>query len=160
MVQAQRRRRTSFRVGAVGARGGADEVDEEDGHDLALLAARRLLRERSPEWEREARAPRGSPQPQLGQTITARVYKNWHEADTSPVAISPATFMTMDEARSVLRPLEQDQALERRSSRPTSCWPSCASWSRAEAWVRVEPGTTDGAGGSDGERLRQAVGGP
>ena len=61
-------------VGAVGAGGEADEVDEEHGDDLALLAARRAASSAVPQ-ARQKRARSGFSSPQLGQTITARVYE-------------------------------------------------------------------------------------
>ena len=146
-----------LRVGAVGARGEADEVDEEDGHDLALLAARRLL-ESGAAVETEARA--------LGVLLSAAgaddhraSVRTWHKADTSPVAI-PGYVHDMDEARSVLRRLERIEALERRGSPADLMLAELRELvAEAEAWVRVEPGPTDGAEDAI-ERLRQAVGDP
>ena len=66
----------------------------------------------------------------------------------------------MDEARSVLERLERIEALERRGS---PAGPMLAELRElvveAEAWVRVEPGPTDGAQDAIA-RLRQAVAEP
>jgi hypothetical protein len=66
----------------------------------------------------------------------------------------------MDEARSVLRRLERIEALERRGSPAELMLAELRELvAEAEAWVRVEPGPTEGAEDAI-ERLRQAVGDP
>ena len=64
----------------------------------------------------------------------------------------------MDEARSVLRRLERIAALERRGSPAGVLLAELrALVAEAEAWVRVEPGPTEGAEDAIA-RLRAAVG--
>jgi hypothetical protein len=64
----------------------------------------------------------------------------------------------MDEARSVLRRLERIEALDRRGSPADLLLAELrALVAEAEAWVRVEPSSTEGAEDAI-ERLRQAVG--
>ena len=64
----------------------------------------------------------------------------------------------MDEARSVLERLARIEALERRGSPAELLLDELRELvTEAEAWVRVEPGPTDGAEDAI-ERLRQAVG--
>ena len=66
----------------------------------------------------------------------------------------------MDEARSVLERLERIEALERRGSPAELLLAELRELvAEAEAWVRVEPGPTDGAEDAI-ERLRQAVADP
>ncbi len=146
-----------LRVGAVGARREADEVDEEHGDDLALLAARRLF-ESGAAVEAEARALRVL----LGAAGTddhRASVRTWHKVDTSPAAI-PGYVREMDEARSVLRRLERIEALERRGSPADLMLAELRELvAEAEAWVRVEPGPTEGAEDAI-ERLRQAVADP
>jgi hypothetical protein len=63
----------------------------------------------------------------------------------------------MDEARSVLRRLERIEALDRRGSPAQLLLAELRELvAEAEAWVRVEPGPTEGAEDAI-ERLRQAV---
>jgi hypothetical protein len=63
----------------------------------------------------------------------------------------------MDEARSVLRRLERIEALERHGSPAELMLEELrALVAEAEAWLRVEPGPTDGAEDAI-ERLRRAV---
>jgi hypothetical protein len=63
----------------------------------------------------------------------------------------------MDEARSVLRRLERIEALDRRGSPADVLLAELRELvAEAEAWVRVEPGPTEGAEDAI-ERLRQAV---
>jgi hypothetical protein len=65
----------------------------------------------------------------------------------------------VDEARSVLRRLERIEALERRGSPADVMLTELrALVAEAEAWVRVEPGPTEGAEDVI-ERLRHAVAG-
>ena len=64
---------------------------------------------------------------------------------------------SVDEARLVLRRLERIEALERRGSPAEAVLAELrALVAEAEAWVRVEPGPTDGAEDAI-ERLRTAV---
>jgi hypothetical protein len=63
----------------------------------------------------------------------------------------------MDEARSVLRRLERIEALEHRGSPAEVMLVELRELvAEAEAWVRVEPGPTDGAEDAI-KRLRHAV---
>jgi uncharacterized coiled-coil protein SlyX len=64
----------------------------------------------------------------------------------------------MDEARSVLERLERIEALERRGSPSQLLLAELSALvAEAEAWVRVEAGSTDAAQDAI-ERLKQAVG--
>jgi len=66
----------------------------------------------------------------------------------------------MDEARSVLERLARIEALERRGSPAELLLDELRELvAEAEAWVRVEPGPTDGAEDAI-ERLRRAVADP
>ena len=144
-----------FRVGPVGAGREAHEVDEEHGDDLALLAARRCL-ERGAAGEAEARALRVLLAAVRADDHRASV-RTWHKADTSAKDLR-GYVRRMDEARSVLRRLERIEALERRGSPAELMLAELRELvAEAEAWVRVEPGPTEGAEDAI-ERLRQAVG--
>ena len=144
-------------VRLVGAGREADEVDEEHGDDLALLAGRRRL-ERRAAGEAEARALRVLLAAVRADDHRASV-RTWHKADTS--AKDRGGYVRgMDEARSVLRRLERIEALERRGSPAELMLAELRELvAEAEAWVRVEPGPTDGAEDAI-ERLRQAVADP
>ena len=153
MVRAQRGTDV-FGVGPVGACREADEVDEEHGDDLAFLAGRRCLEGRAA-GEAEARALRI-----LLATVQADDHggvQTWHKSDTAAKDVR-GYVRKMDEARSVLRRLERIEALEERGSPAKQMLAELRELvAEAEAWVRVEPGPTEGAEDAI-ERLRQAVG--
>ena len=144
-------------VGPVGAGREADEVDEEHGDDLALLAGRRCL-ERRAAGEAEARALRVL-LAAVGADDHRASVRTWHKADTAAKDLG-GYVREMDEARSVLRRLERIEALERRGSPAELMLAELRELvAEAEAWVRVEPGPTEGAEDAI-ERLRQAVADP
>ena len=105
---------------------------------------------------RQKRARSGFSSWQLGQTITARVYELG--AKVARLATGYGGYgRAMDEARSVLERLERIEALERRGSPAGVMLAELRELvAEAEAWVRVEPGPTEGAEDAI-ERLRQAV---
>lgn len=145
-------------IGLVGARGEADEVDEEHRDDLPLLSGRWCLGERCSAVEAEAGA------------VGVLLATGWaaqhrpslrirHRADT-PGWAGAGYRRVMDEARSVLRRLDRIEHLDRESApRALLLAELRALVTDAEAWVRVEAGPTDVAEGAI-ERLREAVSDP
>src|SRR4029453_14286554 len=102
-----------FGVGPVGPCREADEVDEEHGEDLPLLAGRRRL-ERRAAGEAETSALRVLLMAVRADDHRASV-RAWCKADTTTTACG-GYVRKRDEARSVLERLERIEALERRGS--------------------------------------------